>query len=493
NLKPVVDFDKLKNEREKLTGEKGHVQQEIAELETKSIQRHAKFNGNEESRLMNQKLLNAQIKEALITSQLFFLDTEITYYKTFNSPEKIHYQDNIKPIQAFRRETQDQMNSWEEIASAGMNQISQALITINENNQEERNVTYRETLNLSVSNQALLDALSKKLHHIQLVNNLINERIIETQSTSDQFAFHLNNSWYSLKNSMGNWFYYSLFDIGGVPITIMGIIKAILIILFSFWFSSFISKGTHKFAKGNGKVGEPTLYTFRRIFHYVIILLGILFAFGSLGLTIGNLAIVLGALSIGLGFGLQNIVNNFLCGLAILFERNVKVGDIIELEEGLIGKVMEVNVQNTTLHTFDSLDVLVPNSSVVGKNVINWTKNSSFLRYHVPFQVAYGTDQRLVSEVVSKAALKVDYTITDFPGIPEPDVWLVKFGDSSLHYELIVWIDLYQSKGQKGILAAYLSEIEFALAENNIHIPFPQRDLHIKSVPENMIYSGYQK
>ncbi len=492
-LRADLDLQAIEREQEDLRLSQGRIQQKITELETRSIQRHDKLSANGEARLVDQRLLNAQIEEALINAQLFFLDAKTTLAKALNSPEEIQYEENVRPIRTFRTETENLMDSWQEVASAGMDQISQKLIAINDENEEEQRAAYREALDLSVSTQTLLQALSVELYHIRLVNELILQNITRQQSTVDRLVFNFERFWQGTRGTIENWLYYSLFEVGGIPITLIGLLRAALIVLASFWVSNFIGRSTQKFAKGSGKVGEPTLYTFRRIFHYIIIFLGILLALGSLGLTMGNLAIVLGALGIGLGFGLQNIVNNFLCGLVILFERNVKVGDIVELEEGLIGKVVEVNVQNTTLHTFDSLDVLVPNSSVVGKNVINWTKNSSFLRYHVPFTVAYGTDQNLVTEAVCEAALKVGYTLTDFPGIPEPDVWLVKFGDNALHYELIVWVDLKKPGVRKGILAAYLSEIEFALKKHNINIPFPQRDLHIKSVPEEGIYIRSEK
>ena len=198
------------------------------------------------------------------------------------------------------------------------------------------------------------------------------------------------------------------------------------------------------------------------------------------------MAIVLGALSIGVGLGLQNIVNNFLCGLAILFERNIKIGDYVELEGGYMGKITEVNVQYTTLHTFDGLDILVPNSTIIGKNVINWTKKDPYQRLHIPFNVAYGTDQEKVSKIICEAALKVSDTVQTMRGVKNPEVWLVKLGESSLDFELVVWVNVFKSRGKGAMCAKYLCVIEIALRQNNIAIPFPQRDLHLKTLPEGV-------
>ncbi|MCB1119775.1 MAG: mechanosensitive ion channel, partial [Chlamydiia bacterium] len=221
--------------------------------------------------------------------------------------------------------------------------------------------------------------------------------------------------------------------------------------------------------------------------HYVIVISGIIIALSTLGLTFSNIAIIIGALGIGIGFGLQNIVNNFLCGLAILFERNVKIGDYVELESGLKGKITEVNVQNTTIHTHDGLDILVPNSMIVGKQLVNWTKKDPFQRLHVPFGVAYGTDQEKVRQVVLDAIKDLSPTLDQTRGVPNPEVWLVKFGESSLDFELVVWVNIYRSRGHRALTALYLSTIETAFKHNGITIPFPQRDLHLKTFPHSLI------
>jgi len=167
-----------------------------------------------------------------------------------------------------------------------------------------------------------------------------------------------------------------------------------------------------------------------------------------------------------------------LCGFTILLERNVKVGDYIELESNYFGKVIGVNVQNTVLRTFDGIDVLVPNSRIVGEQVVNWTRRDPHMRLHIPFGVAYGTDQDKIKEVVCNTALSLSPTLSQEKGFANPDVWLLNFGDSSLDFELVVWVNIIRSGGRRRLRSIYLSAIEKAFKEHHIRIPFPQRDVH---------------
>ena len=147
----------------------------------------------------------------------------------------------------------------------------------------------------------------------------------------------------------------------------------------------------------------------------------------------------------------------------------------------------EINIQNTTVHTFDGLDIVIPNGEVVGNQLINWTKKDPYFRLHVPFGVAYGSDRKKVCEIVEEAARKVPATVTGNKKVRDPEVWLTEFGSSSLNFELIVWVNVYRSRGRNYLRSQYLAEIHQALADSNITIPFPQQDLYIKSVPENFM------
>jgi small-conductance mechanosensitive channel len=199
-----------------------------------------------------------------------------------------------------------------------------------------------------------------------------------------------------------------------------------------------------------------------------------------MGIDFSNLALIAGALGVGLGFGLQSIVSNFVSGLIILFEQTLRVGDYIELDTGLTGTVKAINVRSTLINTNDNIDIVVPNSEFTTTRLTNWTLGERTRRMRIPFGVAYGSDKELVRKAALEAAAEVPYTLTHMKG-REPDVWLVNYGDSSLDFLLLVWVNRQGARRPTRTTAAYLWELETRLAEYGIEIPFPQRDLHLRS------------
>lgn len=275
----------------------------------------------------------------------------------------------------------------------------------------------------------------------------------------------------------------SLFNIGETPVTAFGLLRVVFLISLALMLSFFLRRILGKISERNEGISSA-LYTIGRLSHYVILLVGIMIALSSIGLDFSNLALVVGALSVGIGFGLQSVVNNFVSGLILLFERTLKVGDFVELDSGVLGVVMEINVRSTLINTNDNVDIIVPNSELVSAKVTNWTLRDATRRMRVPFGVAYGTDKNLVKTAVLEAAENVSVTLKT-PKKYEPQVWLVDFGESSLNFELVVWVSQAAVKRPSSVMAAYLWEIETALNKYNIEIPFPQRDLHVRSFSGN--------
>ncbi|MYM64535.1 mechanosensitive ion channel family protein [Pseudomaricurvus sp. HS19] len=226
-------------------------------------------------------------------------------------------------------------------------------------------------------------------------------------------------------------------------------------------------------------LNAPQAYVMARISNYAILLVGFLIAISMLGIDVSKLALVASALGIGIGLGLQSIVNNFVSGLAILLEHSLKVGDFVELDSGVTGEVMAIHMRATLIRTNDNVDILIPNSELTNQKLINWTLEESVRRFRVPFGVAYGSDKELVRKAVLEAAAAVPYTL-DLPG-RAPIVWMNSFGDSSLNFVLGVWVEADQVKRPTALMSDYLWAIDDALRRYNIEIPFPQRDLHIRS------------
>jgi small-conductance mechanosensitive channel len=278
-----------------------------------------------------------------------------------------------------------------------------------------------------------------------------------------------------------HWATTGWFNLGNTVVTparIMGVIVAIIAV---WWFARIAEQAIRRFADRRLAANHaPAVYALARIIRYLIWIFGTLFALNLLGFNLTSLALLGGAIGVGIGFGLQNIVNNFLSGIILLIERSLKVGDFVDLESGVRGRVTEISMRFTRVTTNESVDILVPNSEFVNGRVTNWTFDELARRVHIPFGVAYGSDKNRVREAGLAAARRVDGVILDVPR-REPDVWLVEFGDSSLNFELVVWI------GQDLVIrparthAQLLWAIEDELRARGLEIPFPQRDLHVRS------------
>jgi potassium efflux system protein len=315
----------------------------------------------------------------------------------------------------------------------------------------------------------------------QLVK-LVNDEAIKEL---DWFSGFWRRVYFNLQNLIANgitFLSYTLFRINERPVSTLKIFSAFGVFFFAYGFSFFFRRLLSNVASRNRHIAAASVYTFKRVAHYTILLIGFIWALSSLGIDFSNLLIIAGALSVGIGFGLQGIVNNFLGGLIVLFDRKLRIGDFIELSGGEMGHITEVNVQNTVIRTLTGHDILVPNSDIITRQLTNWTLRDQYARFHLPFGVAYGSDKDKVRDVVQKAATAVPETVSGHKTIADPSVWLVGFGESSLDFELVVWVDFRQSrKRQSSLRASYFWEIETALKENGLEIPFPQRDLHLKS------------
>lgn len=272
----------------------------------------------------------------------------------------------------------------------------------------------------------------------------------------------------------------TLFSVGEAPVTGGDILRVLVILTVAFLLSRGIRHAIRRVGGGESSGTQASLYTVGRLTHYVIIIFAVFIALSSIGITFGNLALVAGALSVGIGFGLQSIVNNFVSGLIILFEHSLRVGDYIELDTGLTGTVKAINVRSTLINTNDNIDIVVPNSEFVTTRLTNWTLGERILRVRIPFGVAYGSDKDLVKKAAMEAVAEVSYTLTNMKG-REPDVWLTEFGDSSLNFLLLVWVNRQGARRPTRTRSAYLWALESKLREYGVEIPFPQRGLHLRS------------
>lgn len=271
--------------------------------------------------------------------------------------------------------------------------------------------------------------------------------------------------------------HFPLFEIGGQAITPV----RLAILTLTFLITLFVARAARRqMERRLARYLEPgPRYTVARLSQYAIWAVGLIVALNLVNINVTAFAVVAGALGIGVGFGLQNIVANFVAGLVLLFERPIKVQDRVTVEN-IEGNVVEINFRSTTLQTNDNITIIVPNSEFINRSVINWSHGDPNVRIHVPVGVAYGSNVELVTRTLLAVAFGMEDVLAD----PPPTVRFTEFGDSSLNFELLVWTD---QPTRHPLLRSNLNyAIEAAFRRQNIEIPFPQRDVHIKSLEQGV-------
>jgi small-conductance mechanosensitive channel len=218
-------------------------------------------------------------------------------------------------------------------------------------------------------------------------------------------------------------------------------------------------------------------YTVSATLHYLVLIITLLLALNAVGFPLTNLALVAGALGVGIGFGLQNIVNNFISGLILLFERPIKVGDLLVVD-GQWGTVKEIRVRSTIFQTVDRAVLIIPNSELLSSKIVNWTHYGwGKVRLTLKVGVAYGSDVRLVSETIRQVCQANERVVHD----PPPQVFFEAFGDHALQFTVWVFV---KSPGERVPATHELNAaILAALTSQGIEIPFPQQELTIKQWP----------
>ncbi|HUX43558.1 MAG TPA: mechanosensitive ion channel domain-containing protein [Terracidiphilus sp.] len=268
----------------------------------------------------------------------------------------------------------------------------------------------------------------------------------------------------------------TFFMIGNLPVTPMFLMKATV-------FLTLLSLGSHLTRKimrdrvlGRTSLDEGLQYALSVTSGYVVFFVGATVGLQSLGLDLSSMAFLGGAVGLGIGVGLQGVVNNFVSGLILLAERPIKVGDRVEIEN-LTGDVIQIAARSTWVRTNDNVVIIVPNSEFTGKRVTNWTANDRCVRIKLDVGTSYSSDPEKVKKILLQVARAHPDVLVD----PEPDVIFCDFGDSSLDFELRVW-----TMNQVRTPQILRSDLYFAIfkvfSKEGIEIPFPQRDLHLRSI-----------
>lgn len=265
-----------------------------------------------------------------------------------------------------------------------------------------------------------------------------------------------------------------LFHLGITPVSIFTLVQFLILLIGVGFLARAARRVVRRQMASWTRFDAGLQESLSRVAGHVILFLGFLFALQVLGVNLTSLAVVAGALGLGIGFGLQNIVNNFVSGLIILAERPVQLGDRIIVGD-VEADVVRIGARSTSIRTNDNIIIIVPNSEFISDRVTNLSHGDPKIRIRVPFGVSYDSDVRKVERLAVEAAGVVPQTLGD----PAPSVRFTGFGDSALEFELRAWtVERAHRPG------AFRSDLYFALwdafQEHDIHIPFPQRDLHVR-------------
>jgi small-conductance mechanosensitive channel len=261
-------------------------------------------------------------------------------------------------------------------------------------------------------------------------------------------------------------------NIGSLSFSYINIILFFMVIIISSLISkvvSFLSSDTSGTIGGKNKIGSWLL-----LIRIGIMTFGVLLAFIISGFPIDRITIILSALGVGIGLGLQSITNNLVSGLIIAFEKPVNIGDTIEVG-GQIGSMKYMGVRSSVITTPDGADVIIPNGELLNQNLTNWTLNSTRRRYEIKLGVSYGTDLQKIKDLLHEILNSNDKVLK----IPEPTIWVVNFNDSSIDFSIKFWVGDLMFGNE--VLSNILIAIDTEFKKHNIEIPFPQRDIHIIS------------
>ena len=263
--------------------------------------------------------------------------------------------------------------------------------------------------------------------------------------------------------------------VGGTQVTLWSVLYFLILLFLLFYITSKLRKWVVYDLLAKSKIDIGVRIAVGTIIRYIFLIIGIIVLLQSAGINLSAITVLAGALGVGIGFGLQNITNNFVSGIIILFERPIKVGDRIEMGD-VSGDVVRISMRSTTIVTNDNISIIVPNSDFISSKVINWSHTDRNIRFNFPIGVSYNEDP----QKVKKLLLEV---VTENKGVlnkPEPDVIFTGYGDSSLDFNLRVWTKEYIDRPDVLKSQIYYAVFE-KFKEHGIEIPFPQRDLHIKN------------
>ena len=506
NLQKTRFLEKMQKERDILDGKLLHY-----ELQMENVETNLEKAGQDNITTLFLKIEKKRIASIIETIQVKQqgldqkkLDLEIKIIDASFTYDRLQYyggataQKSLREIIKTGRDKQDYLDTTTKSlaemlseTSLGKYRLTQKLVTVS----DERK---------TASEKKIQDALAALERQLLKTNELTDELIaIITANQKDigvlfdeirwsldfmlkEMPWYENIRIYFEKNLLKSWenvknvFYYPLLTVGETIITLASILKSIILLTACLFLLRLARRKSSALLllKTNMSYGSVTSVT--TLGYYVALVLGIFIILAIMGVNISQITVIVGALGVGIGFGLQTIANNFVSGIILLSEQTIKAGDIVNLESGVTGEVKKVAIRSTIIRTIDGNDIIVPNSEFVSGRVNTWTYGDDWRRLTIPFGVSYGSEPDEIVRLAKEAAREVEITRED---IKHPVlVFFEGYGESSLDFSIKVWCRMYRLASHSGLRSDYYFALFRKLKEAGVEIPFPQRDLRLRSV-----------
>ena len=269
------------------------------------------------------------------------------------------------------------------------------------------------------------------------------------------------------------------FQLGSVNITTYTVIKTILFVSLVIWLGKLISGTMENYVRKKKSIKRATRELIIKIFDILLYTILFLITLNLIGIDLTILTVFGGAIGVGLGFGLQKIASNFISGIILLTEQSINIDNLVEMNDGTFGYIRKLGARATVLETFDGREVMIPNEDFITSRVANLTYSTKVARIDIPIGVSYNTDLDLAKELILQAANSQDRVMKDAED-RTASCYLREYGDSSINFLLVFWVEDV-TQGRWGVQSDVMFEIYRLFKQHNIEIPFPQRDIHIKS------------
>ncbi len=336
-----------------------------------------------------------------------------------------------------------------------------------------------EVLIVDINNN--IHDLTQLYEEMEMVLQLLLNRMDSGERFLSWSMVYLSGKWEQIRSVIQ----YPLLTIGEASITLISIGKVLILLLIGIKLLKVVRCKTANLLAERTAMTPGAVNSMTTLVYYAALVIGILILLSTLGFNVTQLGLIFGALSVGLGFGLQTIANNFVSGIILLTEQSIQVGDYVELQAGTTGEVKKISIRATIVRTFDGEDVIVPNAELVSNRVNTWSYEDNWRRLKISFGVAYDSDPAEVVRLAEEAAREVKVTKED--DAHPLRIFFEGFGNNSLDFSIRPWCWMNQINAQTGMISDYYFALFKKFKAAGIEIPFPQTDLHLKSISPEVL------